>query len=106
MLLERFRRQEHNLSACKYSTKMPGWASFLVYGQFGLFSLFGIVPSMQVYRVLAAKHPTGGASGGAPQEDSAQWARAAMFYSVLSVLAKMWLEFGFLTLVETLPRIH
>ena len=110
MLLERFQRQQHNLTGCKFTTEMPGWVYFIVYGQFVLFSLFGLVPSMQVYSVLVAKHPTGDAAGhdakaAAPPADSTRWALAAMAYSMLSVLAKTWLEFGFLTLVETLPHV-
>ena len=80
---------------------MPSWVDFVVYGQFALFSFFGVVPSVQAYFVFAADH-----TDASCPTDRMRWALAAKTYSVLSVVAKSMLEFGFLALIETLPRVE
>lgn len=99
VLLERFQRQKDNLDDCGYKAKMPGFVDFVVFSEFFLFSLFGLVPSVQTVLVLTAVHP----ADGSPDKDAARWGMATNAYGILSVTAKTVLEFGFLMLLESIP---
>ena len=48
VLVERFDRQKSNISACGSVEKMPDIVNFIVFGQFVLFSLFGLTQTVQV----------------------------------------------------------
>lgn len=102
VLLERFQRQTDNLSDCGYKAEMPYFVNFIVFGEFVLFSLFGVVPVVQAVFVFAEVHLSS-----APQKkDAARWGAAAQAYAVLSVSAKTLLEFGFLMLLESSPKVR
>ena len=99
MLFERLARQKNNLYECGYEQRMPRVVDFIVFSQFMLFSVFGVVPCIQLGLLLTQVHRTADKNA-----DPASWAWASRTYSVLSVTAKSLLFIGFLMLVETLPR--
>jgi len=121
VLVERFDRQSNNISACGYVEKMPDIVNFIVYGQFVLFSLFGLTQTVQV--VLALRLPRSSSSsstalytiaGGENEnlldkehtdDDTARWASISTAYGVLSVVSKTTLEYGFLVLLDVLPTV-
>jgi len=102
VLLERFQRQKDNLADCGYKAEMPFFVDFIVFGEFVLFTLFGVIPVVQAVFVFSEIHLSS-----APQtKDVARWGASAQAYAVLSVVAKTLLEFGFLMLVETAPKMR
>ena len=72
--------------------KMPDAIDFIFWSQYTLFTVFGIVCSVQF--LLAKFHPV-------KDDDSRKkrWRTASMWYSILSVSAKTILEVGFLMLL-------
>ena len=124
-LVERFDRQKNNISACGYVEKMPDIVNFIVFGQFVLFSLFGLTQTVQV--VLALMLPrTPRSYSTVPREsfsisdgqdeplvgkeqaneDTARWESVSVAYGVLSVVSKTMLEYGFLVLLDVLPTVQ
>lgn len=101
VLLERFSRQTDNLSDCGYESEMPFFVNFIVFGEFLLFTLFGIIPVVQTVLVLTTDF-----SSEQKKKDPAHWSGSAQAYAVLSVSAKTLLEFGFLMLIETTPNMR
>ena len=122
VLVERFDRQKSNISACGYAEKMPDIVNFIVFGQFVLFSLFGLAQTVQVVLVLMlprsqtpySKLPRESYSvdederllgEDTPSTDTARWEWISVAYGVLSVVSKTMLEYGFLVLLDVLPTV-
>jgi len=112
VLVERFDRQKNNISACGYKEEMPSIVNFIVFGQFALFSLFGVAQTVQVVLALAAPRPPPPRDENenekllaavAPRSDSARWETVSVAYGVLSVVSKTMLEYGFLVLLNVVP---
>lgn len=101
VLLDRYYRQVENIVSCKLPGEMPEFVNFIVIGEFILFSLFGLVPTIQCIYIYYRK----------PQEasvvkvaDSRMWDLVSVVYGVLSVVAKTLLEYGFLGLLSNIPQ--
>jgi len=97
VLVERFNRQKNNLQACGSTEKMPGIVDVIVFGEFLLFTLFGVVQSVHVAAVLSRKNnreyamlPASMAAES--RGEHTQWAAVSCAYGVLSVLAKTLLK--------------
>lgn len=101
-LIERFLRQDKNIDACNFTEKMPPWVKWIVFGEFFLFSLFGCVLTTQVLYVQMSSFAA------YKNEESVKWIwqRATLWYTVLSVAAKTFLEVGFLGLVHATPDVE
>lgn len=104
VLLERFERQKDNLVECGYKTSMPSIVNVIVFGEFLLFTLFGLVPSVQLGLVITTVNTHDDDQANPP--DIARWGTASMVYGILSVAAKTLLEYGFILLVETTPNVQ
>lgn len=103
VLFERFERQKDNLKECGYLSTMPWAVNLIVFGEFFLFTLFGLVPSTQLLLVITKVNNNNEDKESPP--DVARWELAAMAYAILSVTAKSLLEYGFLALLETMPPL-
>jgi len=112
VLFERFFRQKDNINACGLTEDMPPAVTLIVYGEFVLFSLFGLVQTVQTLVVLFAHpHPAivepsdcTSCQNTHPKKDSKSWEVVSSCYAVLSVTAKSLLEYGFLVLVTQVPN--
>jgi len=124
VLVERLDRQKSNISASGSVEKMPDIVNFIVFGQFVLFSLFGLTQTVQV--VLALMLPRAPTSySSVPRDsfavsdnqeeplveraqansDTARWESISVAYGILSVVSKTMLEYGFLVLLDVLPTV-
>jgi len=88
----KFQMQASAGTDCKNPTEMPPEILILIALECFLFSVFGVVISVQALRVVLADTLT-------EEAVEHQWTNVSVWYSGLSVSAKLVLEWGFLALL-------
>ena len=78
---------------CDNPISMPGAIIYLVIAECVLFTLFGLVQTVQIICALCAQEFS-------PQTTRDTWTTVSAWYSILSVVAKLILEFLFLNLIN------
>ena len=92
VLIMKFQMQASAGTDCKNPTEMPPEILILIALECFLFSVFGVVISVQALRVVLADTLT-------EEAVEHQWTNVSVWYSGLSVSAKLVLEWGFLALL-------
>jgi len=94
ILIMKFQMQVSASSDCRNPSKMPPEIAILIALECFLFSVFGVVISIQALKVILADTLT-------EEAVERQWISVSAWYSGLSVSAKLTLEWGFIALLAT-----
>jgi len=94
VLIMKFQMMVSASSDCRNPSKMPPEIAILIALECFLFSVFGVVISVQALKVILADTLT-------EEAVERQWISVSAWYSGLSVSAKLTLEWGFIALLAT-----
>jgi cytosine/uracil/thiamine/allantoin permease len=86
--------QAQAIDDCQNPSTMPPEVAIVIGLQCALFSLFGLVLTMQTVQIVRA--PTLD-----PQQVQYIWKSVSWYYSLLSISAKLILEWGFIALLAS-----
>jgi len=92
VLIAKFQMQAQAINDCQNPTNMPPEILIVISVECLLFSLFGVVLTWQAANILLAKHLDA-------LTVQALWTNVSGWYSILSVSAKLALEWGFIRLL-------
>jgi hypothetical protein len=79
---------------CQGRNDIPAAVRWIVATQCLLFGLFGLVQSLQIYRMRSVS---------TREQARSAWLRVSYYYAILSVTAKSVLEIGFLVMLSQMP---
>ena len=79
---------------CQGRNDIPAAVKWIVATQCLLFGLFGLVQSLQIYRMRSVS---------TREQARSAWHRVSYYYAILSVTAKSVLEIGFLVMLSQMP---
>ena len=94
ILIIKFRSSEQALIDCQNPSVMPPWIIIIIVLECALFSMFGIVLTVQALKAMFITQIT-------PEYTHLQWANVSTWYTVLSLSAKLILEWGFIQLLAS-----
>ena len=80
--------------SCRGRNDIPDAVRWIVATQCLLFGVFGLVQSLQIYRLRSVQ---------SSEQISTAWLRSSYYYVILSVTAKSVLEIGFLVMLSQMP---
>jgi len=92
ILIMKFRISEQASIDCQNPLVMPPEIIIIIVLECALFSMFGIVLTVQALKAIFITQIT-------PEYTHSQWANISTWYTVLSLSAKMILEWGFISLL-------
>jgi len=94
ILITKFRVLEQALIDCQNPSVMPPEIVIIIVLECALFSMFGIVLTVQALKAMFITQIT-------PEYTHLQWANVSTWYTVLSLSAKLILEWGFIQLLAS-----
>jgi len=92
ILITKFRLSEQALIDCQNPSVMPPEIIIIIVLECALFSLFGVVLTVQALKAMFIAQIT-------PEYTHVQWANVSAWYTVLSLSAKLILEWGFISML-------
>ena len=98
VVINKFLEAPPTFTTCTHDNGAPPWLEFIVYGQCACFSLFGVVMLIHVLFVCLADLRT-------PTDVEHSWRVVTWLYSMISVVAKLLLEYGFVGLIFSLSTM-
>lgn len=96
VLIVKFQMQAKAIEDCKNPSAMPPEVAIVIGLQCAFFSLFGVVLTVQAVAVATAPMLD-------PQQAQYMWKTVSWYYSLLSITAKLALEWGFITVLAAMP---
>jgi len=94
VLIVKFQMQAQAIDDCQNPSTMPPEVAIVIGLQCALFSLFGLVLTMQTVQIVRAPMLN-------PQQVQYIWKSVSWYYSLLSISAKLILEWGFIALLAS-----
>jgi len=94
VLIAKFQMQAEAIKDCQNPSTMPPEIIIIIAVECVLFTLFGVVLTLQTCHILLAKHLDA-------VTVQNLWNNASISYSILSISAKLVLEWGFITLLAS-----
>jgi len=97
-VINKFLDAPPTFTTCTHDNGPPPWLEFILYGQCACFSLFGLVMLVHILIVCLAEFND-------KTDVEWTWKVVTWMYSIISVVAKLLLEYGFVGLIFSLSTV-